>query len=267
VIGAIVVSVVAATLAWKQLYVSNRAVASACTVASPAGKPTFQLSPEQAQNAAIIAGVALKEGLPDHAVTVALATSLQESRLKDLTYGDLDSVGLFQQRPSQGWGTRTQLLDPVYATTAFYDRLTKVNGWSSLSVTEAAQSVQLSAAPTAYAQWDAEARVLAIALTGEQPAAFSCQLPSFTGPSPSPSALTAAATEELGSPLLGSPLGLKVGWQVASWALAHAWRYHIETVRFGNWIWNATTGSWRSTPAAGDTTSAVQVTYAPPNGA
>lgn len=257
------VSAVAATIAWSQLYTGNKTVSSACTVAA-SGKQTFQLSPEQAQNAAIIAAVALKKGLPDHAVTIALATSLQETKLRNLTYGDLDSVGLFQQRPSQGWGPRAELLDPVYAASAFYDRLVQVSGWSTLAVTEAAQSVQLSAAPSAYARWESEARALAIALTGEQPAAFSCELPAFTGSVPSPTALTAAAANELGSPMLSVPLSLKAGWQVASWAVAHAWRYHIEKVSFGNWIWNAPTGRWASVPTNGSATAAVQVVYASP---
>lgn len=255
-------SAVAATIAWSQLYAGNQAATSRCTVASASGKQTFQISPEQAQNAAIIAGVALKKGLPDHAVTIALATSLQESKLRNLSYGDLDSVGLFQQRPSQGWGTSSELVDPVYAATAFYNRLVQVNGWTTLAVTEAAQSVQMSAAPTAYARWESEARALAIALTGEQPAAFSCQLPDYTGPSPSSAALGAASSEELGSPMLGIPLNLKVGWQVASWAVAHAWRYHIATVSFGNWSWSASSGRWESVPANGGATGTVQVVYA-----
>ncbi len=257
----ILICVLAATLAWTQLYVSNQAVSSACTVGAPSGKPAFQLSPDQAQNAAVIAAVALKKGLPDHAVTVALATSLQESKLRDVSYGDLDSVGLFQQRPSQGWGTRAQLLDPVYAATAFYNRLAQVSGWSTLTVTEAAQSVQLSAAPSAYAKWEPEARALAIALTGEQPAAFSCQLPAFAGQSPSPGALTSAATDELGSPLVGVALNLKVGWQVASWAVAHAWRYHLASVSFGNWRWDPPAGRWQSVPAATAATGVVRVVY------
>ena len=112
-------------------------VVSACTVSDASGS-VYQLTPDQGQNAAIIAAVAFKMGLPDHAVTVALATALQESGLVNIPYGDLDSVGLFQQRPSQGWGARTQLLDPVYAATAFYSHLTQVPGWSTMAVTDAA---------------------------------------------------------------------------------------------------------------------------------
>ena len=257
-------SAIAATLAYSQLYRGATSAAASCTVAGPSGSQPFRISPEQAQNASIIAAVALKKGLPDHAVTVALATSLQESKLRNLAYGDLDSVGLFQQRPSQGWGPRSQLLDPIYAASAFFNRLVQVNGWSSLTVTEAAQSVQLSAAPTAYAAWEPEARALAIALTGEQPAALSCRLPGFAGPKPATSALAAASTNEMGSPMLGVPLNLKVGWQVASWAVAHAWQYHLQTVRFGNWTWSASAGVWVPGAPSGTATTGnpVLVTYA-----
>jgi hypothetical protein len=118
----------------------------------------------------------------------------------------------------------------------------------------------LSAAPTAYAGWEQEARALAIGLTGEQPAAFSCRLTSYGGPKPSAIALSAASTSELGSSMLGVPVSLKVGWQVAAWAVAHAWGYHLQTVHFGSWVWTFSTGSWTPT---GDVSNAVEVTNAP----
>ncbi len=237
-------------------------VLTECAVATSTGA-AYQLAPQQAQNAAIIAGVALKMGLPDHAVTVALATALQESRLQDLTYGDLDSVGLFQQRPSEGWGTRRQILDPVYATTAFYGRLIQVPGWQSMAVTEAAQSVQRSAAPTAYADWEDEARALASALTGEAPAGFTCQLAGFRGGAPSPSALTAASTTEMGAPLIGTAVTTKTGWRVASWAVAHAWQYHVTQVTFDGWRWTPRSGRWARTTAATAAGSVVRLVTQP----
>jgi hypothetical protein len=239
------------TLAYRSL--ARQHVTSACTATSATDSQSVDLTREQAQNAAIIAAVALKKGLPDHAVTVALATALQESQLRNLPYGDLDSVGLFQQRPSQGWGTRTQLLDPTYAASAFYDRLVQIQSWAALPVTDAAQAVQQSATPTAYAGWEAEARTLAIALTGEVPAGFSCRLASFAAPAPPRSALTAAAVAELGSAMVGTELDPKAGWQVASWAVSHAWQYHILKVSFGSWSWTSSSGHWRQTgsPAPG----------------
>src|SRR6195952_2503590 len=87
------------------------------------GSQRFIFSSEQAAAGGTTSAGGRPGGLSDHAVTVALATALQETKLENLPYGDRDSVGLFQQRPSQGWGTRDQLLDPVYAAHAFYQRL------------------------------------------------------------------------------------------------------------------------------------------------
>jgi cell wall-associated NlpC family hydrolase len=105
------------------------------------------------------AGVSL--GLPERAEIIAIATALQESALRNLPYGGSDSIGLFQQRPSQGWGTVAQIMDPAYSARAFYERLVKVAGWQSMSLTAAAQVVQQSAFPGAYAHWqDATARLV-----------------------------------------------------------------------------------------------------------
>jgi hypothetical protein len=231
---------------------ARKSIVSACTTAASAGSAPFRLTPEQGQNASIIAAVALKMGLPDHAVTVALATALQESGLRNLPYGDSDSVGLFQQRPSQGWGTRVQILDQVYATTAFYQRLAQVPGWQTMAVTQAAQTVQQSAAPSAYAYWEEEARAWAVSLTGEVPAGLTCRLAAFTGPAPDPSAVSTAASSEMGSGVLTGALGSKEGWQVASWVVAHAWEYHIQRVGFGSWVWTLAAGRWsESSPSSG----------------
>lgn len=214
-----------------------------CQVGIGRGRVGLDLA--QAQNASIIAAVALHKGLADHAVTVALAAALQESKLYNIPYGDLDSVGLFQQRPSQGWGTNSQLLNPIYATSAFYDRLVHVSGWQTLPVTEAAQRVQRSAAPDAYGYWESEARTLASALTGETRAAFTCHVTRFAGALPARSALASAADQELGPNLLQAPLAGKTGWRVAAWVVAHAWAYHLAAVAFDGQEWTARSGAWR----------------------
>lgn len=131
-----------------------------CTV--PGG--AFTLSHEQAANATTIAGVARARQLPDRAVVIALATAQQESHLRNLHYGDRDSLGLFQQRPSQGWGTPAQILDPTYAAGRFFDHLVQVPNWQTRPVTEAAQVVQRSAYGGAYAKWQPMATQLAAAL-------------------------------------------------------------------------------------------------------
>jgi cell wall-associated NlpC family hydrolase len=118
------------------------------------------LDADQMGNAETITAVAAAQHLPAYAATIALATAKQESDLRNLDHGDRDSLGLFQQRPSQGWGTRAQIAHPVYATTAFLRRLTAVPGWQTLPLTRAAQAVQRSAYPDAYARWEPLARAL-----------------------------------------------------------------------------------------------------------
>src|SRR3954471_20445971 len=167
-----------------------------------------ELDPEQAGNAAVIASIAVRRGLPPRAATIGIATALQESKLVNLPGGDRDSLGLFQQRPSQGWGTPAQIRDPVYATNAFYDVLVKVEGYQSLPITAAAQKVQRSAFPAAYAEHEPEARVLASALTGYSPAGLACVLsdvgtlpaqpPDAGGLTPRARAVARAAAHEAG---------------------------------------------------------------------
>lgn len=119
------------------------------------------LDAEQVANAAVIAATGRQMGIPERGVVVALATAAQESRLRNLDYGDRDSVGLFQQRPSQGWGQLAELMRPEYAATKFYEALQRIPGWEQLPLTEAAQAVQRSAFPTAYARWETLAAALA----------------------------------------------------------------------------------------------------------
>ncbi len=138
------------------------------------GGTLVELDLEQSRYAALIASISVQRGMPARAATIALATAYQESDLRNIEYGDRDSLGLFQQRPSQGWGTREQIMDPYHAANAFYDALAKVEGYTSMPVTEAAQRVQRSAFPSAYADHEQDARVLASALTGNSRAAFWC---------------------------------------------------------------------------------------------
>jgi len=132
------------------------------------------LTQEQLTNARTIAGVAQERGLPERAVVIALATAQQESRLRNLDYGDRDSLGLFQQRPSQGWGSEAQVQDPVYAAGKFYDGLVQVPGWESLRVTDAAQSVQISGFPEAYEQWSGMAQAWTSAILSGRDGYVAC---------------------------------------------------------------------------------------------
>ncbi|WP_443031821.1 heavy metal transporter [Streptomyces sp. CA-210063] len=147
-----------------------------CVVVSGADDGTsYEFTPEQAANAATISAVGTSRELPERAVTIALATALQESGLRNIAHGDRDSLGLFQQRPSQGWGTEQQIQDPVYAAGEFYEHLVKVDDYEALPLTVAAQRVQRSGYPEAYAKHEPDATLLAAALTGRSAATLTCE--------------------------------------------------------------------------------------------
>ena len=131
----------------------------------------LDLPDEQIPNARTIVATGVSLGVPPRGQVVALATAMQESRLRNLSYGDRDSLGLFQQRPSQGWGTADQIRDPVHASKRFYTALLAVPGWQQLTVTQAAQAVQRSAYPDAYAQWEPLATALQQAFAAALPTA------------------------------------------------------------------------------------------------
>jgi hypothetical protein len=139
-----------------------------------AGGQSVKLEPAQAANASTIAAVADSRDLPERALTIALATAIQESGLRNIDHGDRDSLGLFQQRPSQGWGTVPQIMDPVHAANAFFDGLLKIKDYARLPLTEAAQRVQRSGFPEAYAKHETDATLLSSALTGRRSAALTC---------------------------------------------------------------------------------------------
>ena len=201
--------------------------------------------------------------------SIALATAYQESKLRNLDHGDRDSLGLFQQRPSQGWGTRKQILDPVYASNAFYDVLSKVDGYQDMSITKVAQKVQRSAFPEAYADHEPAARVAASALSGYSPGGFTCVLrpTQTTAQTPDPSGFTAraravrsAASKETGRREVasaghgGTALrftvtgGHREQWALASWAVARADGLDIVSVSLGAKTWDRTHSpdGWRT---------------------
>nr|WSX76997.1 heavy metal transporter [Streptomyces sp. NBC_00899] len=225
----------------------------------------FELTQDQAANAATIAAVGTARRLPERAVTIALATALQESRLDNLDHGDRDSLGLFQQRPSQGWGTAQEVQDPVYSTNAFYDRLVKIKGYAGLPLTVAAQKVQKSGFPDAYAKHEADATLLSAALVGRKPAELSCttgadRADSAGGAAGDTALVTARLKREFGAgarpktagepartvsvpaaPPGGGAAGdaVRRGWQLAQWSVAHAHDLKVSVVSFAGMQWQA----------------------------
>jgi hypothetical protein len=198
---------------------------------------------DQAHFASIIAGVSVRRGLPPRAASIALATAYQETGIRNLNYGDLDSVGLFQQRPSAGWGTKQQVMDPYYATGKFYDALVKIKGWETADINDVAQQVQRSGYPEAYRDHEADARILASALSGQSPTGFSCL--DRSGTAGDVKALRSALQRTFGNvddSAKGSVItirarGEKRAWAYAHYAVANAKFYGVTTVKVGNRHW------------------------------
>ncbi|MEP6665185.1 MAG: hypothetical protein ABJA81_01940 [Nocardioidaceae bacterium] len=236
------------------------------------------LSIDQAENASIIAAVAARRELPARAISIAIATAFQESKLENVGGGDRDSLGLFQQRPSQGWGTEKQIMDPYYATNAFYDALVKVDGYQDMEITKAAQQVQRSAFPDAYADHEKDGRTIASAMSGYSQAAFTCttdaadlgaEKATKSGLTPRAEAVRNDIASAFGELSLGGfePGGVKSGhikgsahyegraidiffrpvtdentrrgWVLAHYLVANAQRLQINHVIFDDQIWTA----------------------------
>ncbi|MEP7192063.1 MAG: hypothetical protein ABI903_04280 [Actinomycetota bacterium] len=213
-------------------------------------------TPEQTANAATITAIALKRGLPARAATIANATAIVESKLRNLKFGDRDSLGLFQQRPSQGWGTEAQILDPVHATNKFYDALVKIDGYQSMAITNVAQEVQRSGFPQAYADHEDQGRILASTLAGHSPGGIGCQLDAATVSTPAAS-VAKSLTAELGVPatvqggtVRATGHDRQAAWAAGSWAVAHAEADGITAITVGDRAWTRARGedalSWHA---------------------
>lgn len=260
-------------------YEGGGRLAPGCRVVSAAGDgATYELSTQQAVNAATISAVGTSRGMPERAVTIALATALQESGLRNIDHGDRDSLGLFQQRPSQGWGDTQQIMDPVYASGKFYEHLDKVPGYSRLPLTVAAQRVQRSGFPQAYAKHEPDAALLSAALTGRAAATLTCgteparepgdagevraALVRDFGPDVLPDTREAGADHAQdgkapeGAHTVAVPVAQPVsaggrsgqrGWELAHWAVAHASALRVERVAYAGREWSASDSGhlWR----------------------
>jgi len=248
-----------------------------CVAVSSNQSYTYDL--EQMQNASTIAAVGVKLGVPTFGIEVAEATALQESKLYNLTGGDRDSLGLFQQRPSEGWGTAAQIMDTTYSSTAFYEALMKVSNWQNLPLTQAAQDVQHSAYPDAYAGHADEAGVLAAVFTGTAGDGLTCTLdgPTFSPQATDSSGLTTqgeavvadaekqwgtASVEDASAGLRSFALALpgslsgsaqtQRGWGYANWAVSKAEALGITQVGYDGKTWSASNspGTWQKAATA-----------------
>jgi hypothetical protein len=242
-----------------QRYVNRLLTVPGCQAGT--GVNAIGLDFGETADAATIAGVAARDRLPREALIVAYATAWQESKLENLPYGDRDSVGIFQQRPSEGWGTKTQLEDPAYATGAFFGALVKIPGWAKLPVDVAAQDVQHSADGAAYEQYAQSGAALATDLTSAPHqitcwydpasqaasegvsaklnlrAALSGLADAFGRPSADGAVRSVSVAHSGDSAVISAAKG--DGWTAADWLVANASSYGITQVSYGGYQWTA----------------------------
>lgn len=217
----------------------------------------YSIDTDQAAIASTMVGVVITRGLPERAAVLVLAAGLQESKLRDLPSGagDRDSVGVLQQRPSQGWGTITQLMDVHYATGKFLDALLKVPNWQTASLADAIQAVQISADGSAYAPHEGQAQALADALTGVRVAGLSCSFSTPTQVATTAQVATAVSADLPVNPPTTQDHDVNVpgaSWATAAWFIANADRLGIDSVAYAQHAWSRTKG-WRTDNSAGAT--------------
>jgi len=238
---------------------------------------TAQVDLEQAGNASLIAGIAASRNLPPRAVSIALATAFQESGIRNLDYGDLDSLGLFQQRPAAGWGTPEEIMDPYYATNRFFDAMVKVENWAEEDIGDVAQAVQRSAFPDAYDQHVERARILASALSGETPRAWTCHvrdtlpadpegladaLEKTYGPRAAvpPEVVTSPDDPDQPDQVHFAATTEQVAWSAAAFAQSWATTYGVHQVQVGEYSWTGQAdvlAGWIGQPTDLDPTTVV----------
>lgn len=225
---------------------------------------SYSLELDQAQVASVIVGVVLKRELPERAAVLTIGAALQESKLRNIPsgQGDRDSVGILQQRPSQGWGTADQIADVHYATSKFLDAVVRVPHWQDDSLATVVQTVQFSADGSAYARHEDQAQAIADALYGQVPAGASCRFDKPERSAP-PGAVSAALTRDL--PVSAPKSAGKTvtvtdaGWATAAWLVCNGDQLGIESVRYAGKRWSYA-GGWKADPTATD--SAVVATLA-----
>jgi hypothetical protein len=265
----------------------NGGLASEDCTATGADGQSVTIVNDRMANAATIAAVARAKSLPERATTIALATAEQESKIRNLSGGDRDSVGLFQQRPSQGWGTVDQIMDPVYSTGQFFHALLNVRGWETIDVGKAAQAVQRSAdgSGESYGQWEEMATVLTTSLDGKTGTAFTCKYndPKLAVETPGSNGLTPRAAA-VGQSLvkqfsangvgaapqythsddgltlrIGSSNGLFAPRAVANWAVASSKNLGVDRVQYADQVWTRSSGKWQTTSPSTSGTVDVSV--------
>ncbi len=245
--------------AWKGYeWLVTRMIPNACYLQVEGAEEPLRLTNEQARNASIIVAESYNRGLSEQAAVIALATAWQESGLRNLNYGDRDSLGLFQQRPSYDWGTKEQILDPWYSSGRFYEELVKFDDWESTDVNDIAQKVQRSGHPEAYRKHETNARALAGAFRGSREGTFTCINRDATGTDHGAldkvaSTVPGVSLQDNGSELVMTANNAGAAWSVTQLALANTSELGVEKVVVGGNEWKQGEQAWKGVqPVSGD---------------
>lgn len=266
--GVVLVLIVTAAVvgvAWlrQQRQIAPLPFETRCVATGPSGSVSLTL--DQSRWTSIVVGMGVRHQVGVHGATIAMATVYQETGIRNLDYGDRDSLGLFQQRPSQDWGTPEQILDPWYSSEQFYEALVEVPGWKTGDVNDTAQAVQRSGHPEAYRKHEKNARVLAEAFTGEAIDGVSCfDERRVTG---RPAELAAEITRTFGDPVRQEEKVLEIAPEdpararaISAYAIANAGEFGVERVETGGRSWTASqTGlpSWQAGGAVPEGTTVI----------
>ncbi len=250
--------------AWRGYdWVTSQLVRERCWVPVE-GADDLALTYEQSRNAAVIVASSYERGLSEQAAVIALATAWQESGLRNINYGDRDSLGLFQQRPSYGWGTPEEIMDPWYSSGRFYEELVKFPEWETTDVNDIAQQVQRSGHPEAYRKHETNARALAGALRGSTTEGLGCVDRDDVPGAPQAFERVVAQVPGVSSEVEGSVVRLtseSAGalWSATHLALANTREAGIVTVTVGDRMWDGgrNQGQWVDAPEAAPEGTAV----------
>ena len=237
--------------AWKGYeWLVTRMTPNACYLQVDGTEEPLRLTNEQAKNASIIVAESYNRSLSEQAAVIALATAWQESGLRNLNYGDRDSLGLFQQRPSYDWGTEEQIMDPWYSSGRFYEELIKFEDWESTDVNDIAQKVQRSGHPEAYRKHETNARALAGAFRGSREGVFACINRDASGTDHGVldkvvAAVPGVSLQDNGSDLTMTARNADSAWSATHLAIANAADLGVEKVSVGGNEWKQGERTWK----------------------
>lgn len=233
---------------WKSVH--HALTPERCSIVNPKGDPVT-LTAEQARMTSIIVAASYEAGLSERAATIALATAYQESGIRNLDYGDRDSLGLFQQRPDPrfDWGTAEEIMDPWCSSLRFYEELVKFKGWETRDINDQAQKVQRSGHPQAYRKHVPNATALAAATRGSRTEAITCATTQTLTADPKPIQEVLDHISEVQYTVEGNTIRItaasdKMLWSAAHLAMLNTYDAGVQSVQVHDRRWSLNDDHW-----------------------